>query len=167
MITLQILALMTFPMLLLIAAISDIRAFIIPNHVNLALVAAWPFAVLMCNVGLVEASFAVGLSVVMLILCFCLFAAGWLGGGDAKLIAAVTLWVGPVMVLPFVFKMVFAGASLAIILFMLRRFPLPVFAVKFDWVTSLYERKRDIPYGVAIAIGGIAVWPMTPYFPFQ
>jgi prepilin peptidase CpaA len=91
---------------------------------------------------------------------------GALGAGDAKLLAATSLWVGPVDFLLFIY--VLAAATVAVLL---------VVAFRTAWqaeqsaaatggaralgaVAALRFvplRKLTIPYGVAIAAGGVAV----------
>jgi prepilin peptidase CpaA len=77
--------------LLTVAVLTDVEALRIPNRLCLALGPAhllaspvavdWPGALMLAT-----AVFVVGLVP---------FAAGWIGGGDVKLTAATTLWVGP------------------------------------------------------------------------
>ncbi|RFB05776.1 A24 family peptidase [Parvularcula marina] len=155
-----------FPALMIVAAICDVRSFLIPNRVTAAIAAAWPFAVLLAGMGMMDAMWSVLLAGGVLFFCFGLFAFGWLGGGDAKLLAVTTLWIGPAVLPAFLFVTVMAGAGLAIVLLTFRRFPLPVMASTVGWVSQLHERKRDIPYGVAIAAGAIYTWPATAFFPF-
>lgn len=155
-----------FPALMIMAALCDVKSFLIPNRLTATLAATWPFAVLLSEMPYSSALWAMAAGGVVLALCFGFFAAGWLGGGDAKLLAVTTLWVGPASLTSFLFVTVIAGAVLALALLMFRRFPLPVSAFGTDWVAQLHERKRDMPYGVAIASGALFVWPSTPFFPF-
>lgn len=155
-----------FPALMILAALSDLKSFLIPNRVTAAIAATWPFAVLLSGMPFADVLWSVGLAALVLVFCFGLFAAGWLGGGDAKLLAVTTLWIGPAAIVTFIYITVLAGAGLAFFLLTFRRLPLPVAAVTVDWVAQLHERKRDIPYGIAIAIGAITAWPQTVFFPF-
>ena len=70
------------------------------------------------------------------------FGGGYLGGGDVKLLAAGTLWAGAAGLLPFLTVTALAGGILA---------------AAFLAVASLRADRRRIalPYGIAIAAGGV------------
>lgn len=155
-----------FPGLMVVAAICDIRSFQIPNRLTLTLAAAWPLAALLAGVGWPEMAMAAGFAAVTLLGGFLLFAAGFLGGGDAKLISVAMLWVAPTQTVTFLIVTVFAGAALAVALIVFRKMPLPVSAAGTNWVMELYTRSRDMPYGVAIAVGALVAWRHTPFFAF-
>jgi prepilin peptidase CpaA len=77
-----------------------------------------------------------------------LFSAGAFGGGDVKLLAVTTLWAGPTMVLPFLIVTALAGGLLSLTVLMRAQLA----------GRSLHvAAKPNVPYGVAIAIGGIYV----------
>ncbi len=70
------------------------------------------------------------------------FRFGVLGGGDVKLLAAAALWTGAAALLPFLMATAVAGGLLAF-LFLVR--------------PRRAARPVAVPYGVAIAAGGIAL----------
>ena len=91
-----------------------------------------------------------------------MFARGWMGGGDVKLLAALALWAGPTHFPTLILVTSAAGGVLALIAYM------PGRAAMLSWVAlnlrialALPEAprsasgRRTIPYGVAIAIGGL------------
>jgi prepilin peptidase CpaA len=142
--------------LLIWAAISDLRSRIIPNAIPLLAIVLFPLGALL---GLVPAwpmhllifalSFALSLG---------LFAFGIMGGGDAKLIPAMALWAGPSGLFLFVLIMALAGGILALIMIIRqksRRNP--------DSTPSSIQ--DGVPYGVAIACGGIA-FLLPPFLAF-
>jgi prepilin peptidase CpaA len=98
--------------LLIAAAIEDVRRLIIPNRYCLAIVLLYPLHVLASTTpvdwtgGLIVGGilFAVG---------YALFALGILGGGDAKLLAAVAPWAGPALLAQFIFVTALAGGAVA------------------------------------------------------
>ncbi|WP_375211285.1 A24 family peptidase, partial [Hyphococcus sp.] len=101
---------------------------------------------------------------VVLLVCFGMFAAGWIGGGDAKLFAATAPWLGLGSLGVFLFNTAIAGLFLAISMAMFRKLPvLPVYAHA-PWLMRLHERKKDLPYAVAIAAGALLSFSQTPYF---
>jgi len=73
------------------------------------------------------------------------FRFGLLGGGDAKLLAAGTLWLGAASLGPFLLTTVLAGGILAVA-FLIARFAGPATADR---------AAASLPYGIAIAAGGI------------
>ena len=89
------------------------------------------------------------------------FAAGWFGGGDIKLLAAVGLWLDLNAVVGLVAAVFMAGGVLAIVYITARRVMRP------DAAPS--ERAR-VPYGLAIVFGALLIFgiqlsqrPSNPY----
>jgi prepilin peptidase CpaA len=151
-----------FPVSLLLAAISDLRTMTIPNRLCLFLaVAFFPAALLaglsadqwMSCVGMGLAGFAVGIA---------LFACRLMGGGDAKLIAAASLWIGFAGGLHFIYYTAVAGGLMAVFLLLTRK--VGQFYTPFlpKWIGRHLEAKGDLPYGVAICAGGIMAIPQSP-----
>lgn len=154
-----------FLALLLWAAIEDFRAFKIPNVISLALLVLFPVYVLSAPAA-VPWVLSLIAAVGVLVIGFLLFATGALGAGDAKLLAATTLWIGPADFLLFV--IVLAASTVAVLF---------VVALRTAWQAEAGQaasggaraigavaalrfvplRKLTIPYGVAIAAGGVAV----------
>jgi prepilin peptidase CpaA len=131
--------------LLIVAAVIDVRTFTISNRLNLSVALLAPLFWLSIGLPLwpgVAIQVACGLFVFIL-LAFA-FQAGMMGGGDVKLAAALALWFPPAASLRFLIYMSIAGGVLTLGLWALHRL-----------------RKRvgrpQIPYGVAIAIGGLAI----------
>ena len=68
----------------------------VPHWLIATLAALWAIAVLMSPETLgMAAVAALACGGLMLVLGFGLHAAGWLGAGDGKLLAALALWLGP------------------------------------------------------------------------
>src|SRR5436309_2929278 len=90
----QALALAGFALVMAVAAIEDFRRLVIPNLLPIALCVLWPiyFA---ASASLAGALAAIGCALVVFLGGALLFARGWLGGGDVKLLSAATLWAGP------------------------------------------------------------------------
>jgi prepilin peptidase CpaA len=82
------------------------------------------------------------------------FAAGALGGGDVKLLAAVSLFAGPPRLLDLLFITAIAGGALALAILAGAPIGRPAMAV----AGPLRARLRNgLPYGPAIAAGGLWV----------
>ena len=142
------------------AIVSDLRALKIPNWVPIALVAGFgPHAVLSWS----ELDLPMRLIVTAVIFCigFSLFYMNLLGGGDVKLLAAVSLWVGPTHIFEFVIIMSFIGMVLAAALICLR----PRLGTDADLgrlkanPAVQWLREGVCPYGLAIGSAGLALVP--------
>ena len=86
------------------------------------------------------------------------FSAGWVGGGDVKLMTATALWVGPGSFIDFMLVTALAGGAIAVLMLSGVRFAAAQLAdaAGFADIRDVILG-RSIPYGVAIAVGGWAV----------
>lgn len=76
------------------------------------------------------------------------FSAGWLGGGDVKLFAAAGLWFDLSSALWFVAAVFLAGGVVAVCYLLSR---------PFRRTAAGGRMNRRVPYGIAIAIGALAM----------
>ena len=90
----DVIRLLLFPALMAFAASSDLLTMTISNRLSLAL--AGGFFLLTLITGMTLHAFALHLAAaaVVLVIAFIFFSQGWIGGGDAKLVAATALWFG-------------------------------------------------------------------------
>ena len=159
---LQSALLAVFPALVLVAALKDVTSYTIPNWISAVLIAA--FFVVALAVGapanLVGMHAAVG--VISLLAAIGMFAAGWIGGGDAKLFAAAGLWLGLPAVWPYVLITAVAGGGLAVLLLNMRSPQFQPIAQRGpQWFSRLARPGENVPYGVAIAIGALTAFPSS------
>jgi prepilin peptidase CpaA len=160
---LQLIAVCIFPGLVIAAALTDIASFTIPNRLNLALAAAYPLVALALGRPLGEIGFDLAIGFGALLIGVGMFAAGWIGGGDAKLFAAVALWLGWPAELTLVMVTSLAGGALALLLLNVRAAWLkPYLAGAPPWVARLTATGEAVPYGVAIAFGALIAFPQSP-----
>ena len=133
---------------LLVAAVTDLRQRKIHNWLNLAIALAapaywwasglslWPGVAIQLGVALLAFAVLAGL-----------FALRTMGGGDVKLLTALALWIRWEAFIELLFVMAIAGGVLTVVMGM--------------WhVARRNTHKLSIPYGVAIAIGGL--WVIGP-----
>jgi prepilin peptidase CpaA len=146
---LHILALLTFAVLLVWAAVEDMHRRQISNWVSLSAAALYPLFAATSHTPL-NWPISMAIAIATLAAGFALFAANLMGGGDAKLMSAVALWAGQGLILAFLFVMTTAGGVLAIAVLVRQRFAPAAAAVVGGETTGL-------PYGVAIAAGGLMV----------
>lgn len=143
------------------AAVSDVRRYEIPNRISVIIVVAFLLAALVMKSAFViggltvaAAIFAVGAL---------LFARGGIGGGDVKLLSAAALWSGPGLLMSMALVISLAGLVLAgLILSPLGRLmPPPPARVAPPPEKANRRLSRPMPYGVAIAAGGL--WVLSRY----
>ena len=152
------------PAALVVAAINDMMEMKIPNWVSFVLLASYPCAALYFQIPLPDVMASVLLALVVLAFGFTLFAFNLLGGGDAKLLAAVAPWMGLGAVAHFAMYMVLAGGALALALLLFRQIPpMPIYA-NTGWIMNLHNARGKMPYGVAIAVGGLLAMPRSVLF---
>jgi prepilin peptidase CpaA len=131
--------------LLLVAAAIDVRTFTISNRLNLTVALLAPVYWLSIALPIwpgVGIQLAAGAGVFALLAAA--FYAGMMGGGDVKLAAALALWFSPASTLKFLVLMSLAGGVLTLAVIALHRM-------------QRREGRPEIPYGVAIAFGGLVI----------
>ena len=156
---LQLVALMVFPSLMIFAALSDLFTMTISNRVSIALILVFlPFAYL---VGLPPGEIGLHLACGFSVLCltFFLFAMGWVGGGDAKLAAATAVWLGWGHLSDYAVYASFLGGALTLAILAARKMPMPGWAFGVTWMARLHDCASGVPYGIALAIAGLIVYP--------
>jgi prepilin peptidase CpaA len=146
------------------AAAMDIFTMKIPNRISIVLVLAFFPLALLAGLGPWEVAAHVGAGALMLLVGFGLFACGWFGGGDAKLMAAVGLWVGFDVLPLYLISVALAGGLIAGAFATVRSVPLPRFLLGQPWALRLHRQDGGIPYGIALAAGALIVFPQTVWF---
>jgi len=152
-----------FPAVMAFAASSDLLTMTIANRVSLALVGG--FVVLAALSGASGADMAshAGAAAAVLAVAFVCFARGWIGGGDAKLAAATTLWLGFGHLLDYLVYASLLGGALTLLIVQFRNFQLPQLLVGRDWAERLHRDGGGVPYGIALAVAALAVYPQTEW----
>jgi len=151
------LAILGFIVLLSAAAISDIRKLTIPNSYCLGIALCYPFFAL-APAQPVDWQGGLMVGGALLVVGFVLFTTGRVGGGDAKLLAATSLWAGPGLLLEFILLTALTGGGMAILLYVRHRWlRSPSLAAMAATEASPDFAQQPMPYGVAIFAGGIYV----------
>jgi prepilin peptidase CpaA len=132
-------------LILVVAAVIDVRTFTISNGLNLTVTLLaplywWAAAVPLWPDVALQVAVAAGVFAVLA----GAFYAGLMGGGDVKLAAALALWFSPSATLDFLVYMSIAGGLLTIVVLVAHRM-------------RRKEGRPEVPYGVAIAIGALAI----------
>jgi prepilin peptidase CpaA len=105
----------------------------------------------------------IGAGALVLVLGFGCFAMGWVGGGDAKVAAAAALWFGFAHLLNYFVYVSVCGGVLGVLLLQFRQWPLPYPLALQPWLVKLHAKESGIPYGIALAIGALLVYPETDW----
>ena len=130
---------------LLVAAYTDLKSRRIANKLNAAIALGAPFFWWASGLSLwPEVAIQIGLAVATFAVLSVLFAIRAMGGGDVKLLTALALWIAPTPYLHLLIIMALLGGVLTILMG--------------AWhVARRNKNKLAIPYGVAIAIAGLAI----------
>ncbi len=136
------------------SVVTDLHKMIIPNWLSGAVFVLFIPAAFVAGLSWPEVGGHVLAMVIALAVCFLLFAVNVFGGGDAKLIPGVMLWVGAAGGLEFLTAMALVGGVLGLILLLARRV-VPAGDV------MILQKTSGVPYAVAIAAGAIYAAPQS------
>jgi prepilin peptidase CpaA len=161
---LSLVALVIFPLLMAFAAFSDLFTMRISNGLVLVLAAAFFVLAVFVGLPLEQIGMHVAAGALVLVVGFTFFALRWIGGGDAKLLAATALWLGFGMLLQYLIYASLLGGALTLILLAARRYPLPENLRAIAWLDRLHDSKTGVPYGIALAIAGLLVYSDSVIF---
>ena len=149
-------AIALFAALLLMAAWHDVAAYRIPNRISAAVAMLYPAHVL-AHPAAVDWLAALMVAAIVLAVGFGLFAIRVFGAGDVKLLAAASLWAGPADVLVLLFVTALVGGVLALVVLSPLRMTLADAYVRLGGAPANMFTTQTLPYGVAIAAGGLIV----------
>ncbi|EGF91883.1 type IV leader peptidase family protein [Asticcacaulis biprosthecium C19] len=150
---------LTYPAYLLWAAVSDLVRMTISNRLNLILAGAFFPAALLLGLSLGDIGIHTAVAAGGLVLGMVLFALRFMGGGDAKLIAATALWLGLDGFIALLFYTALAGGALTLGIVIARKFFWALAPKLPKWLGQHLEAKTGIPYGIAICAGGLLAIP--------
>ncbi len=160
----EFLVIVALPVLLAVAAGWDVASFTIPNFITLALLITFAAFAVVAGLSFAVIGWHLLAGLLGLFIGFALFALGYIGGGDAKLFAAVLLWLGWKDLLPYALMASLFGGLLAVGLILLRQLPLPALLSRQAWIVKLHDAHSGIPYGVALVAGAFFLLPSTEIF---
>ncbi|WP_377297746.1 prepilin peptidase [Rhizobium sp. SGZ-381] len=156
------LALGILPLGLALAAASDLLTMKIPNAIPLTLFLAFFPVAGLAGLGGVAIGWSCLAALAVFCACFALFAVNAMGGGDAKLLTAVALWYGfNISLFEYLVTVAFVGGALTLVILLIRSKADRLLSLGLRLPASLVTA-RKIPYGIAIAIGGILTFGSTP-----
>ena len=159
---LNVLLAVIFPAIVIVAALRDATTMTIPNWLCATGAALFPAVAMLSGMSLAQTGLALAVGFAFLLVGMGLFAAGWVGGGDAKLFAVCGLWLGLPNGVAFVAWTAIAGGVLAVSLLWGRRWAAAWPSHGPAWLGRLLTPGGDVPYGLAIAAGALTAFPDSP-----
>ncbi len=145
------------------AALNDANAMKIPNRIPLLTFAGFVLMIPLTWTGFPALFEHLQVGITLFAAGFAMFALGWMGGGDAKLLAATAFWfTWPDVFTYMVYTSLFGGALTLFI--MLGRQFIPVKVLTSQWAQTMFRDETKIPYGLALAAGAILTLPKSQIF---
>jgi prepilin peptidase CpaA len=161
---LEIALLLFFPAAMAFAGAMDLLTMTIPNRISVALALVFAFAAYRAGLPPELVAAHLGAAAAVLVLGVAFFAAGWLGGGDAKLMSAAALWIGyGEVLLAYFVAVAILGGALALAILAYRRLPATALPAP-EWALNLHRSGSGIPYGLAISGAALWIYPHTVWF---
>lgn len=149
--------LLCFAGLLCWAFVSDALTFKIPNRISIGLVALYPAWVMATWPRVEQLWVPMVLAAGVLVVGYFAFARGYVGGGDAKMLAAISLWSGVELFFPLLLVTSLAGGVIAVAVILSEAQRRRAVGSRGGEITGPFLSeilKSNMPYGMAIAIGG-------------
>lgn len=156
--------LMLFPAAMLYAAVMDFFTMTIPNKISVALVAGFVVVALLAGMSWQGLLDHLGAGLVVLVASIFMFARGWFGGGDAKLMSAAALWFGFDGLIEYLLLVTVLGGFLATSMLLYRQIIPPMWIKGMEWAERLHNENLGIPYGTALAGAALWLFPTSQVF---
>ncbi|TGR08081.1 peptidase [Mesorhizobium sp. M4B.F.Ca.ET.190.01.1.1] len=160
---LEALIFVVFPFCMLFAAISDMLSMTIANRVSVLLVVVFALVAPLTGMDWAAYGWHFAAGFLVLAMTFGLFALGGMGGGDAKLLAATALWMGfNIHLVEYLVISTFIGGLLTVAILAYRKSALADFTGHNPFLRHFADQTTGVPYGIALGIGGLIVFPDSP-----
>jgi prepilin peptidase CpaA len=160
----QTLVFVLVPCLFAYACFSDLLTMRISNRLCLAVLGLFPLAAVLSGMSMPLLGWHLAAGALTLVVAFSLFAVGWIGGGDAKFVAASALWLGFDLLLEYALISAVMGGGLTLALLFIRMHPLPAGLAGQGWLAHLHDRSTGIPYGIALGSAALLLLPESALF---
>ncbi len=160
---LEALIFVVFPFCMLFAAISDALSMTIANRVSLVLAGTFLVVAPLSGMALPDFGLHLAAGAAVLVVTFGLFALGGMGGGDAKLLAATSVWMGfNLCLLEYLVVSAFLGGLLTMAILAYRKSALADFTRDNPVLRHFADNAVGVPYGIALGLGGLVAYPDSP-----
>jgi len=152
-----------FPFMMIFSSFSDLFSMNISNKVSLVLIAAFVIFAISIGMDMNTLLWHFITFAIVLTVGFCLFALNIIGGGDAKFAASTALWLGWSHTGLYLLLASFIGGLLTLVILKFRSGLVPEKLNKTEWVLRLHDQKNGAPYGIALGLAALIVYPTTPW----
>jgi prepilin peptidase CpaA len=152
-----------FPAMMAFAASSDLLTMTIANRVSLVLIGGFALLAVLSGLSGADVLSHIGAAAAVLAVAFTCFACGWIGGGDAKLAAATALWLGFSHLFDYLVYASLLGGALTLLIVQFRNLPMPRLLIGREWAERLHRQGGGVPYGIALAVAALVVYPQTEW----
>lgn len=160
---LEALIFVVFPFCMAFAIVSDMVSMTIANRVSIILVVTFALVAPLTGMAWADYGWHFAAGALVLSITFALFALGAMGGGDAKLLAATALWMGlSPQLMQYLIQASLWGGGLTLLILVYRKSPLSVYTGGNILLRHFADERVGVPYGVALGLAGLAVYPSTP-----
>ena len=159
----EVVRLTLFPAMMAFAATSDLFTMTIANRVSLILIGGFVALALLTGMSGHDMLIHAGAAAAVLVFAFVCFTCGWIGGGDAKLAATTVLWLGVSHLADYLVYASLLGGALTLMLIQYRAMPMPHLLLGREWAERLHRPDCGVPYGIALAIAALVVYPQTEW----
>ncbi len=135
------------------SCLSDLRAMRIPNLHVLIIIGAFILAYLLSPESFGRWWEPMASFIIVFVVTYIMFAVGMIGGGDAKLAAALALWTGLPGLAAYMFYMAIMGGVLGVLALVIRKRKTIFKSPEGSWISEVQSGKNAVPYGIAITFG--------------
>lgn len=148
------------------AMVSDARHLMIPNWTCITIAAAYLPAALLGPVDISVIALNYGVGAGLFLAGLYPFYRGLIGGGDLKLLAAAGIWTGWNDLWSYLLLVALLGGALAVIVLIAHRLQKRLsFLEKVEWLKGGDGPVKPIPYGIAIGLGAVFLFPGNSALP--
>jgi prepilin peptidase CpaA len=159
----ELIQLTLFPAMMAFAASSDLFTMTIANKVSLILIGGFVLLAPLTGMSGHDMLSHAGIAAAVLVVAFLCFTRGWIGGGDAKLAATTVLWLGVAHLADYLVYASLLGGALTLLIIQYRAMPMPQLLLGREWAERLHRPDSGVPYGIALAIAALVVYPHTEW----
>jgi prepilin peptidase CpaA len=152
-----------FAFTMVYAGLTDVTTMKIRNRLVVPFFLAYVVLAPLAGFSLAEIGWSFAVAAGVLVLAFGCFAVGWIGGGDAKLLAVTALWFGADHTAAYLLVTALLGGAFTLGVLLFRMQALPAWLPDGSWIARLHAEQAGVPYGVAMALAGLVVFPATPW----
>jgi prepilin peptidase CpaA len=154
-------AMLIFAFTMVYAGVTDLTTYKIQNGLVLLFLFAYAVLAPFAGFTVYEIGWSAAVAAGVLLFAFIFFTLGWIGGGDAKLAAVTALWFGADHTPAYLIYTTLLGGAFTLAILQFRVLTLPACLQNRSWISRLHSRGSGIPYGVAMALAALVVFPET------